>query len=137
VQAAAQYKNIRSSIKRVAIKIGEQQMRILMPLSIAALTLTAATAIAGQVEYGHGVFSPEQGVVCDREANFCADGTGISASWTDQYLGSEAARNLGEVDTTEFVLQNGVMCSVETQSCATHGKVNKASKKIQKMVFGN
>jgi hypothetical protein len=62
--------------------------------------------------------------------------TGISASWTDQYMGSEAARNLGEVDTSEFVLHNGVMCTVETQSCATHGKSNKTSKKIQMMVFG-
>lgn len=111
-------------------------MRALMTISFAAVALTASSAFAGQVEYGHGVFSPEQGVVCDREGNFCADGTGISASWTDQYMGSEAARNLGEVDTSEFVLHNGVMCTVETQSCATHGKVNKTSKKIQKMVFG-
>jgi hypothetical protein len=51
-------------------------------------------------------------------------------------MGSEAARNLGEVDTSEFVLHNGVMCTVETQSCATHGKSNKTSKKIQAMVFG-
>lgn len=101
-----------------------------------ALGAISTGAFAGQVEYGHGVFSPEQGVVCDREGNFCADGTGISASWTDQYMGSEAAHNLGEYDTTEFVLHNGVMCTVETQSCATHGKVNKASKKIQKMIFG-
>jgi hypothetical protein len=117
--------------------MGNEHMRTLMTLSFAAFALTASSAFAGQVEYGHGVFSPEQGVVCDREGNFCADGTGISASWTDQYMGSEAARNLGEVDTAEFVLHNGVMCTVETQSCATHGKVNKASKKIQKMVFGN
>jgi hypothetical protein len=105
--------------------------------SMLALGAVSTAAFAGQVEYGHGVFSPEQGVVCDREGNFCADGTGISASWTDQYLGSEAARNLGEVDTSEFVLHNGVMCTVETQSCATHGKINKSSKKIQAMVFGN
>lgn len=82
------------------------------------------------------MFSPEQGVVCDREGNFCADGTGISVSWTDQYMGSEADRNLGKVATTEFVPYNRVMCTVETPSCATHGEVNKASKKIQQMVFG-
>lgn len=112
-------------------------MRNLTAVSLAVMTLTASTAIAGQVEYGHGVFSPEKGVICDRDGNFCADGTGISASWTDQYMGSEAARDLGEVDTTEFVLQNGAMCTVETRTCATHGKTNKASKKIEKMVFGN
>jgi hypothetical protein len=106
-------------------------------VSMLALGAISTVASAGQVEYGQGVFSPERGVVCDREGNFCADGTGISASWTDQYMGSEAARNLGEYDTTEFVLHNGVMCTVDTQSCATHGKMNKTSKKIQKMVFGN
>jgi hypothetical protein len=111
-------------------------MRTLITLSFAAVALTASSAFAGQVEHGMGVFSPEQGVVCDREGIFCADGTGISASWTDQYMGSEAARNLGEFDTTELVLHNGVMCTVETQSCATHGKINKSSKKIQKMAFG-
>ena len=111
-------------------------MRILMPLSFAALTLTAAAAIAGQVEYGSGVFSPEKGVICDREGNFCADGTGISASWTDQYMGAEAARKLGEYDTTEFVLHNGVECIVADQACNHRGKTDKTSKKIQKMVFG-
>lgn len=51
-------------------------------------------------------------------------------------MGSEADRNLGKVATTEFVPYNRVMCTVETPSCATHGEVNKASKKIQQMVFG-
>jgi len=110
-------------------------MRSLITLSFAALALTATTAFAGQVEYGYGVFSPETGVICDREGNFCADGTGISASWTDQYLGAEAAHNLGEYDTTEFVLHNGVSCVVADQTCTLHGRTNKASKKIQKMVF--
>ncbi|MEI6538869.1 MAG: YcgJ family protein [Planctomycetota bacterium] len=113
-----------------------EHMRTLMSLSFAALALTAATAFAGQVEYGSGVFSPERGVVCDREGNFCADGTGISATWTEQYMGAEAAHNLGEYDTTEFVLHNGVECIVADQACNHHGKTDKASKKIQKMVFG-
>lgn len=96
----------------------------------------STAALAGQVEYGQGVFSPEQGVVCDREGNFCADGTGISASWTDRYMGAEAARKLGEYDTTEFVLHNGVDCVVADEKCTHNGKVDKVSKKIQKMVFG-
>ena len=111
-------------------------MRTLMALSLAAIALTAPAAIAGQVEYGSGVFSPEKGVICDREGNFCADGTGISASWTEQYMGAEAAHKLGEYDTTEFVLHNGVDCIVADQKCTHNWKVDKASKKIQKMVFG-
>ena len=111
-------------------------MRTMEAFSLAVLALTASTAIAGQVEYGAGVFSPEKGVICDREGNFCADGTGISASWTDKYLGSEAAHKLGEVDTTEFVLHNGVHCVIADEKCTHNGKADKASRKIQKMVFG-
>lgn len=42
-------------------------MRTLMAFSFVALTLTASTVFAGQVEYGSGVFSPEHGVICDRQ----------------------------------------------------------------------
>ena len=101
-----------------------------------ALGAISTAAFAGQVEYGDGVFSPEQGVVCDREGNFCADGTGISATWTEQYLGAEAARNIANADQSEFVLHNGVECIVADQACNHQGKTDKTSKKIQKMVFG-
>jgi hypothetical protein len=111
-------------------------MRRFVALSAAVMAFTAVPAFAGQIEYGSGVFSPEQGVVCDREGNFCADGTGISASWTEQFMGAEAAHNIANADQSEFVLHNGVECIVANQACLHHGKADKASKKIQKMVFG-
>ena len=111
-------------------------MKSLSLVSVLAVSVISTAAFANQVEYGSGVFSPERGVVCDREGNFCADGTGISASWTDQYMGAQAAHDLGEYDTTEFVLSNGVDCVVLDQTCNDRGKVTKASKNIQKMVFG-
>ena len=111
-------------------------MKSLSLVSVLAVSVISTAAFANQAEYGSGVFSPERGVVCDREGNFCADGTGISASWTEQYMGAEAAHNLGEYDTTEFVLSNGVDCVVLDQTCNDRGKVTKASKNIQKMVFG-
>jgi len=52
-------------------------------------------------------------------------------------MGAEAAHKLGQYDTTEFHLSNGVGCMVADQTCTVHGKTNKASKKIQKMVFGH
>ncbi|MCX7349710.1 MAG: YcgJ family protein [Alphaproteobacteria bacterium] len=106
---------------------------------IGSLVLVAAfspAAFAGQVEYGSGVFSPEKGVICDREGNFCADGTGISASWTEQYLGAEAAHNIANADQSEWVYHNGVECILAAQACNHHGKVDKSSKKIQEMLFG-
>jgi hypothetical protein len=105
-------------------------------VTLGALVALSSAAFAGQVEYGSGVFSPEKGVICDREGNFCADGTGISASWTERYMGAEAARKLGEVDTSEFILHNGVSCVIADQTCSHRGQTDKASKKIQKMVFG-
>ena len=50
-----------------------------------ALGLTAATADAkgDRVNYSKYVFSPERGVICDTYGTaYCADGTGISMSWT-------------------------------------------------------
>jgi hypothetical protein len=111
-------------------------MKFLSVVTVLAVSVISAAAFAGQAEFGSGVFSPERGVVCDREGNFCADGTGISASWTEQYMGAEAAHNLGEYDTTEFILHNGVDCVVQDQRCTVGGKVTKTSKAIGKLVFG-
>lgn len=107
-------------------------MRTLMALSFAAVTLIASTAFAGQVEYSGGVFSPEKGVVCDRKGQFCADGTGLSASWSEQYLGAEAAGKLAGVEQSVFGFSNRVKCTVATQSCT--GGSDAAA--IQKMLFG-
>lgn len=111
-------------------------MRMTAALFLVTLVLTECAALAGQVEYGSGVFSPERGVVCDREGNFCADGTGISASWTEQYMGAEAAHNTARADQSEWIYHNGVECLLADQTCRHHGKVNKSSKKLQKMLFG-
>ena len=111
-------------------------MRPMTAFALAILAFTSSAAIAGQVEYGSGVFSPEQGVICDREGNFCADGTGISASWTEQYLGAEAAHNIANADQSEWVYHNGVECILADQACNHAGKIDKSSKKIQKMLFG-
>ncbi len=111
-------------------------MRTFTAFAAALMTITASSAFAGQVEYGSGVFSPEQGGICDREGNFCADGTGISASWTEQYMGAEAAHNIANADQSEWVYHNGVECILADQACNHRGKIDKSSKKIQKMLFG-
>ena len=111
-------------------------MKAVTLVSVFLLGIASSAAFAGQVEYGSGVFSPEAGVVCDREENFCADSTGISGFYTEQYMGAEAVHNLGEYDTSGFVLHNGVECIVQDQACNQNGSVTKAAKKIRKMVFG-
>ena len=89
---------------------------------VAALGLSAATAVAkdGRVNYSKSVFSPERGVICDTYGTaYCADGTGISMSWTEKYLGPKAVTAFnkltegGDFDGSEFVLSNGVQCKTK------------------------
>ena len=90
-----------------------------------AIALAASAALAGDKvkDFGEGVFSPAKGVVCDRKAGFCADGTGISMSWTEKYLGKDAMQKFskntegGAFDETDFVLSDGVRCKTKENAC--------------------
>jgi hypothetical protein len=91
--------------------------------SLYALAPTAARAGDEQKDFGNGVYSPAKGVVCDRQAGFCADGTGISMSFTEQYLGAEAVRKFtkmtegGAFDDQNYTLMNGNHCETQKQKC--------------------
>ena len=86
-----------------------------------AAAAAAAPAPQGRT-FTQYVFSPADGVICDTYGvKYCADGTGISASFTDEYLGPDAARKLGEymagADTSSFVLSNKIECRVKEKAC--------------------
>jgi hypothetical protein len=64
------------------------------------------------------------GVICDTlDMAYCADGTGISASFTEQYLGPEAAKKLsaemnsGNFDASSFVMSNRIQCRTKEKAC--------------------
>lgn len=101
-------------------------------VSIAALAAVSSPAFADQAQYGNGVYSPEKGVICDGMAKWCADGTGLSASWTEQYFGADMASKLDGVDQSTFGYSNKVKCSISTQSCAGGGP----AAEMQAMLFG-
>ena len=68
------------------------------------------------------VYFPEQGVVCDRKAGFCADSYGIAAGLTNEYLGQGAGdkffkRNGWDMDTTIFGMSNRVFCDSHVRTC--------------------
>ncbi len=70
------------------------------------------------------VFSPDQGVLCDRKSGFCADSTGISMAYTEQFLGKKAATKLMKVmgsdsDMSSFTMSNGVHCEMKEKKCTT------------------
>ena len=68
------------------------------------------------------LFSPASGVICDTIGiKYCADGTGISATFTEQYLGPDAAKQLATdmagADMSTFVLSNKIEYRVKENAC--------------------
>ena len=83
---------------------------------------TAAAPKASGTKFTKNVFSPSSGVICDTFGiAYCADGTGVSASFTQTYLGADAAKKLAETmagaDTSSFVLSNRIQCRTQEKAC--------------------
>jgi hypothetical protein len=111
----------------------------------AALSVTAVAAEAkgSRVTYSKNVFSPERGVICDTYGTaYCADGTGISMSWTEKFLGPKAVTAFnrmtegGDFDETEFVLSNGVQCKTKINACFTHKNGTEIHEAITQRIWG-
>lgn len=110
-----------------------------------ALSVTAAAVDAkdARVNYSKNVFSPERGVICDTFGTaYCADGTGISMSWTEKFLGPKAVTAFakmtegGDFDETEFVLSNGVQCKTKINACFTHKNGTEMHEAITQRIWG-
>ncbi|AJR08317.1 hypothetical protein C9J03_12930 [Photobacterium gaetbulicola] len=72
------------------------------------------------------LFSPDNGVICDRQAGFCVDSYGISMAFTKEFLGQEAEDKMLELinrvgsenfDTTRYSFSNKVYCDSEQKAC--------------------
>jgi len=110
-----------------------------------ALGLSAAAADAkdGRVNYSKNVFSPERGVIYDTYGTaYCADGTGISMSWTEKFLGPNAVAAFvkmtegADFDETEFVLSNGVHCKTKINACFTQKNGTEIHEAITQRIWG-
>ena len=110
-----------------------------------ALGLSAAAAVAkdGRINYSKSVFSPERGVICDTYGTaYCADGTGISMSWTEKYLGPKAVTAFnkmtegGDFDGSEFVLSNGVQCKTKINACFIRKGSTEMHEAITQRIWG-
>lgn len=82
----------------------------------------AAAPVPKGKKFTKYLFSPASGVVCDTIGiKYCADGTGISAAFTEQYLGPDAAKQLATdmagADFSTFVLSNKIECRVKENAC--------------------
>jgi hypothetical protein len=100
-------------------------------------------ALAGAAAAGSGVYSPTQGVMCDKPAGFCADGTGVSATWTEKYLGAAAAHKLAAnmtdpagFDGSVFGFSNRVYCDIKAQVCTKDKFSTVVNPAATKTLFG-
>lgn len=107
------------------------------------LALSAASVLPAHSAPREAVYSPKQGVLCDKYA--CANDKGLSKALTEKYISKKAAAKLfsqGEFDTTEFTLSNGIFCDTKEQLCRkdryfeADGKRSSVSDKYTKMLFG-
>jgi hypothetical protein len=114
-------------------------------LHIAAIACASALAsssiLADEMDLGGGVYSPEKGIICDRNAGFCADGTGISMTFTEEYLGSKAVKKFskniegGSFNYGDFVLSDGRRCKTQEQKCYHDKHGTKVAKTLTKRLF--
>lgn len=70
------------------------------------------------------IYSPGNGVVCDKKAGYCVDNQGIAMGLTALYLGKMAQdklqKSLGDgrgVNSREYTLSNGVHCDSNERQC--------------------
>lgn len=112
--------------------------KVLLGLFVLVDSSSAFAAGAGKTIKG-AVTTPMAGVICDKKASFCADAQGISVALTKEYLGDNAEKKLmemGQFDTSEFVLTNGVRCDTKTQKCSVSKIDQKVDAAHTKALFG-
>lgn len=87
-----------------------------------ALSLCIFATVGSAKEFV--IYSPDQGVLCDKKAGVCADSYGISIAYTKEFLGDKAANKLQKeigdpntFDATSFTLSNGVHCETKEKNC--------------------
>ncbi|PSW14459.1 hypothetical protein C9J01_08480 [Photobacterium rosenbergii] len=96
---------------------------LLLPLSF---LVASHSALSENHTIHEPLFSPDKGVICDRQAGFCVDSYGISMGFTKEFLGQEAQDKMMELinkvgsknfDTTRYSFSNKVYCDSEQRAC--------------------
>ena len=101
---------------------------------------TGAAAAAAPI---NAVYSPDSGILCDKQKGFCADSQGISMAFTQEYLGDAAQKKQmalikkGGYNQTFFVLSNGIACNTVDKKCYAGEFDNKVDVGFTKLLFGN
>jgi len=110
-------------------------------LAVTAIILGLSTVVNAK---GQGkVYSPEQGIICDKKAGFCVDSEGISMGFTEEYLGKKAVNKFMkmtkgmDMDMSSYTLSNGLSCDSKKHICKKSKWDDKADKHWTKVLFGH
>jgi len=89
------------------------------------------------------VFSPGQGIICDKKSNFCVDAQGISMELTKDYLGQKAidrfrklTAGIKDMDMKIYTFSNGLSCDSDKRICKKSKWDTKADKHWAQVLFG-
>ena len=106
------------------------------------LTLVASSSTISNAKSHENVYSPDQGVICDKKAGFCSDSYGISLGMTKEFLGEKAADKWTKIlsdkdfDATSYTMSNGLSCDTKQKICKKSKWDDKADAHWTKILFG-
>jgi len=87
------------------------------------------------------VYSPEQGIICDKKSGFCTDKEGIALGLTQEYLGDKNAAiwekrvSRKGFDSKSFTMSNGLSCDTRKKICKKSKWDDKADKHWTHILF--
>ena len=109
---------------------------------VSVLTLVVSLSSLLNAKSHENVYSPEQGVICDKKAGFCSDSYGISLGFTKEFLGQKTADKWTKIlsdkdfDATSYTMSNGLSCDTNKKVCKKSKWDDKADAHWTKVLFG-
>ncbi len=109
---------------------------------ITTIVLIASLSNMVHAKSPGNVYSPEQGVICDKKAGFCSDSYGISLGITKDILGQKAEDKWSKIlsdkdfDSTSYTLSNGLSCDTNKKICKKSKWDDKADAHWTQVLFG-
>jgi len=110
--------------------------------TIAIVALMIGVGSMANAKSQGSVYSPEQGVICDKKSGFCSDSYGISLGMTKDFLGQKAADKFTKIlsdkdfDATIYTMSNGLTCDTKQKICKKSKWDDKADAHWTAVLFG-
>ncbi len=109
-------------------------------MAIVVLMISVGSVASAKTQ--GNVYSPEQGVICDKKSGFCSDSYGISLGMTKDFLGQKAADKFTKIladkdfDATIYAMSNGLYCDTNKKICKKSKWDEKADAHWTAVLFG-